>query len=255
MLRYSVRLAVLGSMAALALALPARIEAQGPGRVRVQAPPVRTGAGGTAARRPTAKEVPVRGGSSAARPDRYDRSDRDGRYGAADRYDRDRWDDGRWDRSRGDVGRWQVRSEADLRLFGFLGIDFHWDGRARDDRRRWLDRYHGYDGWGRFGARVDGWYAPRWGALRFERDPLRYGPRPLDDRDLRRVLGGRTFSRVVRGTPGGARQLWGRVERFGPGGRAMTLEVWSAGRFVAALTDFDRDGWVDDVVVNGRFWR
>ncbi len=284
MLRNSVRLAMAGGVMALTLVVPTGAEAQGTGRVRVQAPPVRSSGNGTAVRRPTAKEVPVRPAPRGDdrrvdrgvrndrdvrddrdrrddrddrydRDDRFDRDDREYRYDRDDRYDRDRWDDRRWDRNRGDVGRWQVRSDADLRLFGFLNIDIRWDRRDRDDRGRWLERYRRYDGWGGFGARLDGWYVPRWGAVRFERDPLRYGPRPLDHRELRRILGARTFGRIVRETPGGAAHLWGRVERFGPRGRALTLEIWSGGRYVAALTDFDRDGWVDDVMLNGRFVR
>lgn len=145
---------------------------------------------------------------------------------------------------------------SDHRLSGFLGIRLEWDGRDRDDHARWIERYRRYDDRDhRFSGRLDGWYAPRWGDSYFELDPLRFASRPLDHKDLRRLLDDRTWDRVRQGAPGGTGRLRGRVERFGPAGRATTLEIWSGDRFVAALTDFDRDGWIDDVVVNGRYWR
>lgn len=256
MLRTMVRPVWVGATA-LALAIPVGVVAQGQGRVRVQAPPVRTAPTSTATRRPTAKEVPVRAPTSraAGQPSRVDdRRDDDRRDN--DRRDDDRWDDRRWDRDRGDVERWTVRSDADLHLFGFLGITFGWDRHDRDDRNRWLERYRRYDARRpAFTGRVDGWFSPSWGTASFDIDPIRFGPRPLDHRDLRQLLDRRSWDRIRREAPGGTSQLWGRVERFGPAGRAVTLEIWSGDRFLAALTDFDRDRWIDDIVVNGRYWR
>lgn len=95
----------------------------------------------------------------------------------------------------------------------------------------------------------------RWEGARFTRDPVRLGTRPLDHRGLRQLLDRRTWDRIRESAPGGTNRLWGQVKRFGPGGRTVTLEVWSGDRFVAALTDFDRDGWIDDVVLTRRYRR
>ena len=246
MLRTSVRL-MWTSAIATALVAPSGVAGQAAGRGQVRVPPIRT-TPTAVARRPSPKAVVVR--------DRDDRGNaRDNRGNVPDDRRDDRYD--RRDGSRGSNDGWRrVRTGTDLRLFGFLGIDIRWDSWDRSDRRRWVARYDRYDGRGRFYRPVEGWYTPRWGAIRFERDPLRYGPRALDSRELRRVLGRRVFDRIDRDTPGRSSDLWARVERFGPGGRSITLEVWSGQRFVAAMTDFDRDGWVDNVEVNGRFhWR
>jgi hypothetical protein len=166
-----------------------------------------------------------------------------------------RRDDGRAGGNWNDRDWRRMRTDNDLRIFGFLGINVRWDSGDRNDRRRWAARYDRYDGRGGFYGAIDDWYVPRWGAIRFEEDPLRYGPRGLDSRELRRVLGRRVFERIDREAPGRRSDLWARVERFGPGGRSITLEIWSGHRFVAAMTDFNRDGWVDDVEVNGRVYR
>ena len=242
----------------VALAVPAGVEGQPTrsGPVRVQAPPVPTttsargnGGRGNAARGNAARSGEGRSGdargnaarsgqvrsmepAAARRSDdrrddrRYDVRRDDVRYDAVrvrdGRYD-DRYYDDRWERDAAERRRWQMRSQADLELFGFIGVNVRWDRYDTRDRYRWVERYRSYDRWGRFTWAVEGWFAPRWGDLYFDRDPLAYGPGRLDHRDLRRILGKRTFSRLVRETPGGAGHLWGRVERFGPWGRSMTL--------------------------------
>lgn len=282
--------AVLASAGAVLWPVPAA--AQDRSRARVRVPAVRT-APPAATRRPAGADISVRSpvvrqrtaGRTAVdarrtdqgdrRDDRADRRDdrNDRRDDRGDRRDdrNDRRDDG-FDRrdtrfeARGNgwgvrdtrfdnPGReWRrVRRSSDLQLFGFLNIDVRWNRWDRADRGWWVARYDRYDGRGRFHRGVTGWYAPRWNAIRFDRNPLGYGPRGLDDRDLRRVLGSRTLNRIASEVGVRRQDLWGRVERFGPGGRAYTLEIWTRDRFVAALTDFDRDGWVDSVEVNGRF--
>ena len=277
MLRTSVRLMWTSAIAA-ALVAPSGVAGQAARRGQVRVPPVRT-TPTAVARRPAPKAVVVRDRDNQrdnrgnvrdnrgnardnrgnARDDRGNvRDDRGNSRNSRGNVRDDRRDD-RYDRpdgSRNSNNGWRrVRTGSDLRLFGFLGIDIRWNSWDRNDRRRWVARYDRYDGRGGFYGPVEGWYTPRWGAIRFERDPLRYGPHAIDSRELRRVLGRRVFDRIDRDTPGRSSDLWARVERFGPGGRSMTLEVWSGQRFVAALTDFDRDGWVDHVEVNGRVYR
>ncbi len=230
MLRRNVRLMWTGALAAAvvlpAVLAPSVLVGQAPPRVQVRAPATRT----PAARTPAVRTSP----SSAARRPAPKEKALQGR------------DDRGWGRLRGG---------SDLRLFGFFNIDVRWDNRDHEDRRRWVARYDHYAGRGGFYGPIDGWYRPQWGAIRFERDPLRYGPRGLDSKELRRVLGRRTFDQIVRESPGRSSDFWARVERFGPRGQSITLEIWSGNRFVAAMTDFDRDGWVDDVEVNGRVYR
>ncbi len=287
MMRASVRLGMVGGvLLSLTLAVPG--VAQGTGRGRAQPPPIRV-TPTVRSRQAPAPAVQVRPSDPRRGDDRWDDDDRgDDRWDDDDRGD-DRWDDDRdddrwdddwdddrdddrWDRddrgrrdddraesrwrdARGQAQRWQVRDDRDLRLFGTFGFDIRWDSLDRNDRRNWVAWYRGHDEALYRGRGVPGWFSPRWGDIRLDRDPLRYGPRPLDHRELRRILGSRTFNRISRGTPGGTSRLWGRVERFGPRGVSYTLEIWSEGRFLVALTDFDRDRWIDDVVVNGRYWR
>ncbi len=257
---------------------PAPTSGQEARRARAPVPSVRA-ASPLAARSPVEVAVPVRSRSTVAaaletRTDRVAGRRDDRRSERRDDRRDDRWDDRRddgWDDRRDD--RWEhvewrgsrfharsrdwrrLRTASDLRVLGFLTVDVGWNRWDRADRGWWVHRYDHYDGRGRFHRGVTGWYVPRWGAIRFDRNPLRYGARGLDAGDLRRVLGRRAFNQLAAEVPGRTRDLWGRVERFGPGGRAYTLEIWSRDRFVAALTDFDRDGWVDNVEINGRFRR
>lgn len=261
MLRRNVRLVWTGALAAAvvvpAMLTPSAVVGQSPPRVQVRAPSARTPAARTpAARTPTVRAPAVRPtpSSTVRRPVAKEVADRgrDDRSSARD--DRGSVRDNRGS-VRDDQGWGRLRGDTDLRLFGFLNIDVRWDHWDRDDRRRWVARYDHYSGRGDFYGPIDGWYRPHWGAIRFEQDPLRYGPRGLDSKELRRVLGRRTFDRIVREAPGRSKDFWARVERFGPRGQSITLEIWSGNRFVAAMTDFDRDGWVDDVELNGRVFR
>ncbi|MBT8336536.1 MAG: hypothetical protein KJO11_08025 [Gemmatimonadetes bacterium] len=149
--------------------------------------------------------------------DRYD----EGRRGNSDRYDRGR----RQGAVRGRAGA--VRWEAGLHDVGFYDAR-RFDARLYDPRR------------------------DRWVRVRFDRDPLRYRRGLLDDRDLRRVLGRSTLEALAFEARVGTRALHGRVEQYGPRGRWVTVEVWAGRRLVAALTDFDRDRRVDDIILSPR---
>jgi hypothetical protein len=215
MLRNSVRHLGIGLLA-LALAIPAGSEAQ-----------ARPSRGAAAAPRTPAVQ-------GHALP--YARGE--GRRGDGPGYDVRRGGDERWESERRHRGT---------------------DARGRRGSAGWEDRIldavffgAGYYDEGFYESRLYDPRRDRWVRVRFERDPLRYRRGVLDDRDLRRLLGRSALEALAWEGRVHSRALHGRVERYGPRGRWVTVEVWAGRRLVAALTDFDRDRRVDDIILAPR---